>query len=115
MLSESMAHTICGWIDRLPEECRPAPDAILIAAARAGACQEDLAALAADIYARSLPSDDWEQTFEDRQLRVENTFDGAGVISGDLTPECAAVVTAVLESSGTSCGKPSRSKSASAT
>jgi hypothetical protein len=28
---------------------------------------------------------------------VETTFQGAGVISGDLTPECAAVVTAVLE------------------
>jgi hypothetical protein len=28
---------------------------------------------------------------------VETTFAGAGVISGDLTPECAAVVTAVLD------------------
>ena len=36
--------------------------------------------------------------FEDRQVRVETTFAGAGVIAGDLTPECAAVVTAVLES-----------------
>ncbi len=35
--------------------------------------------------------------FEDRSLRLETTFEGAGVISGDLTPECAAVVTAVLE------------------
>jgi Domain of unknown function (DUF222) len=31
------------------------------------------------------------------QLPVETTFQGAGVISGDLTPECAAVVTTVLE------------------
>ena len=31
-------------------------------------------------------------------MRVETTFAGAGVISGDLTPECAAIVTAVLES-----------------
>ena len=30
-------------------------------------------------------------------MRVETTFGGAGVIAGDLTPECAAVVTAVLE------------------
>jgi len=29
---------------------------------------------------------------------VETTFAGAGVITGDLTPECAAVVTAMLES-----------------
>jgi len=31
-------------------------------------------------------------------FRVETTFAGAGVITGDLTAECAAVVTAVLES-----------------
>jgi hypothetical protein len=30
-------------------------------------------------------------------VRVETTFEGAGIISGDLTPECAAVVTAVLD------------------
>jgi hypothetical protein len=29
---------------------------------------------------------------------VETTFAGAGVLTGDLTPECTAVVTAVLES-----------------
>ena len=28
---------------------------------------------------------------------METTFAGAGVIAGDITPECAAVVTAVLE------------------
>ena len=63
----------------------------------------DLVELAAEIYIRSLsapdPSDDRpDETFEDRRVTVESTFDGAGVISGDLTPECAAVVTAVLES-----------------
>jgi len=74
---------------------------ILIAAAQAGARQEDLAALAAEIYARSLTEDHDDQPgldFEDRQVRIETTFEGAGVIAGDLTPECAAVVTAVLES-----------------
>ncbi len=95
-----MARTICQWTDKLPEACRPAADEILIAAARAGARQEDLAALAAEIYARSLPDceDDPEPRFEDRQVRVETTFAGAGIIHGDLTPDCAAVVTAVLES-----------------
>ena len=99
VLTESMARTICGWTDKLPRECRPAADDILIAAARAGARKEDLAGLAAEIYARSLPDpeDDPEPAFDDRQVRVETTFAGAGVISGDLTPECAAVVTAVLE------------------
>lgn len=100
VVSESMARTICQWTDKLPEACRPA-DEILIAAAQAGARPEDLAALAAEIYARSLTEDHDDQPgldFEDRQVRIETTFEGAGVIAGDLTPECAAVVTAVLES-----------------
>jgi Domain of unknown function (DUF222) len=100
VMSESMARIICGWTDKLPEDSRQAADAILVAAARTGACQEDLAGLAAEIYARSLPEDedDPERSFEDRKVTVETRFDGAGVISGDLTPECAAVVTVVLES-----------------
>ena len=100
VLTESMARTICGWTDKLPRECRAAADEILLTAARSGARKEDLAGLAAEIYARSLPEDedDPEPSFEDRQVRVETTLAGAGVITGDLTPECAAVVTAVLES-----------------
>jgi hypothetical protein len=102
VLTESMARTVCGWTDKLPADCRETADQILITAARGGARQEDLAGLAAEIYARSLPDsqDDNEllPSFEDRKLRVESTFGGAGVICGDLTPECTAVVTAVLES-----------------
>src|SRR5580658_10273988 len=100
VLSESMALTICAWTGKLPADCRTTADDILVAAARAGARKEDLAALAAEIYARSLPEDDDnpESAFEDRKVRVETTFAGAGVIAGDLTPGCAAVVTAVLES-----------------
>jgi hypothetical protein len=99
VLTESMGRIICAWTDKLPADCRQTADEILITAARAGARKDDLAALAAEIYARSLPDsgDDPEPSFEDRQLRVETTFQGAGVISGDLTPECAAVVTAVLD------------------
>jgi hypothetical protein len=101
-LSESVARLICRWTGKLPADCREAADKILIGAARGGARKEDLAGLAAEIYARSLPDpeDDTDSLpdFEDRKLRVETTFGGAGVISGDLTPECTAVVTAVLES-----------------
>jgi Domain of unknown function (DUF222) len=99
VLSASMARTVCGWTDMLPESCRDMAGEILVAAARAGARKEDLAGLAAKIYTRSLPDDqdDPDPAFEDRQLRVETTFAGAGVISGDLTPDRAAVVTAVLE------------------
>jgi len=101
VLTESMARAICGWTDKLPASCWDAADEILVGAVRAGGRQEDLAGLAAEIYARSLPDsqDDTDllPNFEDRRVRVETTFGGAGVISGDLTPECAAVVTAVLE------------------
>jgi hypothetical protein len=96
-MSESYARTACEWSDKLPGDCRDAADAILVAAALAGADLTGLAELAAEIYARSLPdtSDGGpDESFEDRSLRLETTFDGAGVISGDLTPECAAVVTA---------------------
>jgi Domain of unknown function (DUF222) len=97
VLSESMARTVCGWTDRLPQDCQQAADEILVAAARAGADQRALAELAAEIYARSLPDGEPDDGFEDRAVRVETTFDGAGVIRGDLTPECAALVTTVLD------------------
>jgi hypothetical protein len=32
-MSESYARTICSWTDKLPEDCRPAADAILLSAA----------------------------------------------------------------------------------
>jgi len=102
-VSESYARKICEWSDKLPADCRDAADAILIAAAKAGAHLDDLVQLAAEMYTRSLPDPDGgddrpDEKFEDRSVRVETTFEGAGVITGDLTPECTAVVTAVLES-----------------
>ena len=98
-LTKSYARTICGWTDRLPEDCRDSADAILVSAALMGMELPDLAALAAEIEARSRPDvpDQDGPRFEDRAVRLETTFGGAGVLTGDLTPECAAVVTAVLD------------------
>ena len=99
-LSESYGRTICQWTDKLPGDCRPAADAILLSAAQAGMDLRDLAGLAAEIYERSrpdLPDEDPARAFEDRGVRLETTFGGAGVLHGDLTPDCAAVVTAVLD------------------
>ena len=96
-MSESFARMICLWTDKLPQDCRPAADAILLTAAKAGADLRDLAGLAAEILARSGPEDSPDDKFGDRGVKLESTFDGAGVLSGDLTPECAAVVTAVLD------------------
>src|SRR5579859_6050287 len=100
VVSESIARIICQWTDRLPKDCQADADEILLAAAGEGLGTEDLAVLAAEIYARSLPAgeDDPEAKFEDRQVRLETTFQGAGVLTGDLTPECAAIITTVLES-----------------
>jgi len=100
ILSESVARTICKWTDRLPEGCRSDADEILIAAARAGMDLRGLAGLAEEIYVRSrsdTPDDDPDDGFDDRSVRLETTFQGAGVLNGDLTPECAAVVTTVLD------------------
>ncbi len=52
------------------------------------------------MYERSrsdLPDEDPARGFADRGVRLVTTFQGAEVLSGDLTPECAAVVGAVLE------------------
>ncbi len=99
-ISESVARTVCGWTDKLPGQCREAADEILLRAARSGMDLRDLAGLAAEIYARSLPEepeDSKDEAFEDRAVRLETTFEGAGVLSGDLSPECASVVAAVLD------------------
>ena len=54
-MSESYARTICQWTDKLPEDCRPDADEILLTAAGTGMDLPDLAGLAGEIYARSLP------------------------------------------------------------
>ena len=38
-----------------------------------------------------------DEVFEDRALRLLVTFQGAGVLHGDLTPECAEIVNTVLD------------------
>jgi hypothetical protein len=98
-LTESAGRKICEWTGKLPQECQDAADAILVAAAVSGAPLADLARLAAEIDARSRPPDPdgSPDGFDDRSVRLETTFAGAGVLGGDLTPECAALVTAVLD------------------
>ncbi len=47
------------------------------------------------------PSD---EVFEDRALRLLVTFQGAGVLHGDLTPECAEIVNTVLDALAVAAG-----------
>jgi Domain of unknown function (DUF222) len=106
-ITESWVAEIVKWTRQLPAELRPATDKILVDAATGGASHDDLAAIAA--YAveqwRSQHPDPDEDGFEDRYVAVGTTFGGAGVIRGDLTPECAAAVQAVLEALGKNQGR----------
>ncbi len=107
-ISESWAREIAAWLRKLPEELREGTEGILAEAAAAGASLEDLAVITAHALAQweaEHPDEDPEGGFPDRCLQIETTFAGAGVIRGDLTPECAAAVTAVLEALGK---KPAR-------
>jgi Domain of unknown function (DUF222) len=47
--------------------------------------------------ARIAGKDDDQDKHLDRGVSFDTTFDGAGVLHGDLTPECAAMVQAVLD------------------
>src|SRR5208337_44974 len=85
---------------KLPEDCRDAADTILVGAAKSGMDLRGLAELAGEMDARSrpdTPDSDPDGEFDDRSVKLETTFDGAGVLNGDLTPECAAVVATVLD------------------
>jgi hypothetical protein len=71
-----------------------------VAAAAEGLGLADLSALFAEMYKRArgdLPDEDPARGFGDRGVRLETTFQGAGVMTGDLTPECASVVAKVLD------------------
>ena len=96
-VTESYGRAIARWTDKLPEDCRPPADAILLEAAKAGLDLEDLAGLAAEILARVLPEDGGPDQFDERFVKLETTVDGAGVLRGDLTGECAALVQVVLD------------------
>src|SRR5215469_3147441 len=102
VISESWTSQLIKWTKDLPADLRDGTDQILAGAAAAGASLDDLAAIAA--YAieqwRSQHPDPDEDGFDERYVQVGTTFGGAGVIRGDLTPECAAAVQAVLEALG---------------
>jgi Domain of unknown function (DUF222) len=105
-ISASWARAICGWSDRLASHLRDDADQILAGAATAGAELADLAGLAEQIYQRAgqqCPNGD-DDGFDDRGVGLDITFRGAGRLNGDLTPGCAAAVSAVLEALGKRAG-----------
>ncbi len=106
-VSESVGRLICLWTAKLPEQHRDDADEVLLAAAASGLALEELAALFAEMYERSrseLPDEDPGRDFAGRGLKLATTFGGAGVIHGDLTPECAEMVGRVLDALGAPAG-----------
>ena len=128
-VSESWAMEIAAWTRKLPADMREETDEIILTAAAAGASLDDLATIAGaaiEAWRSRQPDTDGpggpgpgpgpgtggpgpgspgdpggpDDGFGERYVQVGTTFGGAGVIRGDLTPECAAAVTAVLEALG---------------
>ena len=99
-VSEPAGRLICLWTGKLPEKYRDDADEVLVAAAAAGLGLEELAGLFGQMYERArgdLPDEDPDRDFADRGVKLATTFGGAGVIHGDLTPECAEMVGRVLD------------------
>jgi Domain of unknown function (DUF222) len=153
-VSASMGKVICGYTDKLPAGDRDAADVILLGVARAGAREEDIARLAAQMYERSrsgMPDEDPgdlddpgsredldgsgdpggsgspggpggdgapggygedpDDGFDDRSVRLDTTLGGAGVLYGDLSADCAALVKTVLDALSAPAGaEDTRSK-----
>ena len=110
-ISPSYARAIAAWADLLPQEHQAGADEILLAAAAGGAGLADLAGLAEEMRARTAtPDGDGpdpgrdEDGFASRRVRLGLTFRGAGHLEGELTPACAAALSAVLESLGKKAG-----------
>src|SRR5258708_1703109 len=104
-ISQSWGRAICEWTDLLPRELRGAADQILLAAAAGRAGRRDLEELFDQIRELTArPDDDGDDGFDDRSLQLARTFRGAGKLNGDLTPQCAAALAAVLEALGKRVG-----------
>ena len=99
VLTKSEALQLARWTRVIPGQYREKAEEIVVAAARAGVNLRGLAAICAEIRARTAERDpdDGDDPRLDRGLSLDTTFEGAGVVRGDLTPECTAMVQAVLD------------------
>src|SRR5580698_6851570 len=105
VISESWARQVAAWTGKLPDEYISQADEIMVEAARNGVDIAGLARIAAELGALlAEPSDD-DGKEPGPGLQLLLTFDGAGVLHGDLSPACAAKVKAVLEALAAPGGK----------
>jgi Domain of unknown function (DUF222)/HNH endonuclease len=73
----------------------------LLGAAAGGAELRDLGKLAEEIHRQCAgPDTDGDDGFAGRSVALDTTFQGAGKLDGNLTPQCAAAVHAVLDALG---------------
>jgi hypothetical protein len=83
VISKSVALQLAKWTAKIPDESRDQAEEILVTAARDGADPRGLAALYAEIRARTASADpDDPDPGPDRGLSLDTTIDGAGVIRG---------------------------------
>ena len=108
VLSRSEALQIARWTRAIPKEYRTKAEELVVTAARAGADLRDLAKICGEIRDRTAKPDPdpgnaqngqngENEEDRDRAVWVGTTFEGAGVIRGDLTSDCASMVQAVLD------------------
>ena len=86
---------------KIREDRRGEAEKVIAGLAREGELgPRDLWRLASEIRDRAPAEDprddDPDRGFEDRGLRLEQTLDGAGTLTGQLSPECAAAVGSLL-------------------
>ena len=97
-ISVSWARQITEWTSGLPGDVRGDADLQLLGAAQQGVDLPGLAGIAEDLRRQHASPDSDDDGFEDRQVRLAATFEGAGRLEGDLTARCTAAVEAVLDS-----------------
>ena len=105
-LSPSWARAVCDWSDLLPEADRAKADEILADAAAGCAQLSDVRLAWERIRALCAQpdTDDGDDRFAQRRLRLEPHFQGNARLDADLTPDAAAALQAVLDSLGKRAG-----------
>ena len=108
-LSPSWARAICDWTDQLPEDHRAGADQILADAAAGCARLSDVRLAFERIRALCArpDTDDGDDKFAQRRLRLEPHFQGHARLDADLTPDAAAALQAVLDTLGKPAPKTS--------
>jgi hypothetical protein len=100
LLTRSWLGKITLITGKIREDRRGEAEALIAQLARDGQLgPRDLFRVAAEIRDRAPaadPRDDGDRGFEDRSVRLETTLDGAGKLTGDLSPECAAALGSLI-------------------